>query len=88
MREEPLFVSEEQDRFLQHRIHEEWQWMQDNDDEEVTEQDALDHLLQECGQTDDGDCLLGGSESCDFECPFRDRLFDENDAADAGEGEA
>jgi hypothetical protein len=86
-------MSEEQDRFLQHRIREQLQWMQDNQDADMTEEDALDHLLNECGQTDDGDCLLAGSEYCDFECPFRDELFGEEaatpeDAAeppDAGE---
>lgn len=41
------------------------------------EEDALDHLLQECGQTADGDCLLAGSEYCDFACPFRDEPFGE-----------
>jgi hypothetical protein len=73
-------MSEEQNRFLQHRIHEEWQWMQDNYEGDITEQDALDHLLAECGQTNDGDCLQAGSEYCDFECPFRDELFATEDA--------
>jgi hypothetical protein len=84
-------MSEEQDRFLQHRLREEWQWMQDNYEGDITEQDALEHLLQECGQTGDGDCLLAGSEQCDFECPFRDGLFSEDTTepdADAGEEEA
>ena len=57
-------MSEEHDQFLQHRIREEWQWMQDNYDEDVTEQDALDYLLAACGQTDEGDCLSAGSEYC------------------------
>jgi hypothetical protein len=64
-------VSEdEQDRLLQHRIAEELEWMRDNMEGDITEQDALDHLVAECGQTRDGDCLLAGSEYCDFECPF------------------
>jgi hypothetical protein len=80
-------MSEAYDRFLQHRIREEWQWMQDNYEEDITERDALDHLLQECGQTDDGDCLHAGSEYCDFDCPFRDEPVDEDDATPtAGRG--
>lgn len=64
-------MSEEQaERFLQYRIKEELEWMQDNMDADLTEQDALDHLLGECGQTSDGYCRLEGSEYCDFECPF------------------
>ena len=70
-------MSEENDRFLQHRIREELEWMQDNTDQEVTEQDALDHLLAACGRTDDGACLLAGSEGCEFNCPFRDGPFGE-----------
>ena len=72
-------ADEAADRFLAHRIREELAWMRDNEGHDVTEQDALDHLLQECGQTDDGDCLLAGSEHCDFECPFRDGLFGEEE---------
>ena len=70
-------MSEAHDRFLQHRIREALQWRRDNEGNEVTEQDALDGLLAECGQTNDGECLLAGSEQCDFECPFRDGLFGE-----------
>lgn len=28
----------------------------------------------DCGRTDDGDCMLAGTEHCDFECPYRGRL--------------
>lgn len=73
-------MSESYDRFLQHKIREQLQWMHDNEGDDVTEQDALDHLLQECGQTDDDGCHLAGSEYGDFECPFRDGLFGEEDA--------
>ena len=82
-------MSEAHDRFLAHRIRSTWQWMQDNfdDDDEVTEEDALDYLREECGQTPDGGCLLAGSEQCDFECPFRDGLFGEDvGAGEEGEG--
>lgn len=61
---------EQAERFLQHRIKEELEWMQDNMDTDLAEQDALDYLLGECGQTRDGSCRLAGSEYCDFECPF------------------
>ena len=82
-------MSEANERFLQHRINEALQWMRDNEGSDVSEQDALDHLMQECGQTQDGDCLLGGSEYCDFECPFRDGLFaDDDEPPGTGAGEA
>ena len=45
------------------------------DDDEFdgyTDEDAIEDLMDECGQTRDGDCSLAGTEYCDFECPFRD----------------
>jgi hypothetical protein len=44
------------------------------DDEEFdgyTDEDAIDDLMDECGDYD-GYCSLAGTEYCDFECPFRD----------------
>jgi hypothetical protein len=29
----------------------------------------------ECGRTQDGTCMLAGTEWCDFECPYRDGGF-------------
>lgn len=60
------------DGHLTYRIHAMLDHMQINGDPEATEDDALDALLEECGQTREGGCLLAGSEYCDFECPFRD----------------
>lgn len=44
----------------------------DPDDDGYSDEDAIDDLLDECGQDGSGHCLLAGSEYCDFECPFRD----------------
>lgn len=44
------------------------------EDEEATDDDALDDLMDDCGLLPDhlgGGCTLAGSEQCDFECPFR-----------------
>jgi hypothetical protein len=38
------------------------------DDDEPYEDDPAD----ECGLMHDGQCMLAGTEWCDFECPFRD----------------
>ena len=43
--------------------------------EEDPEEDAFDAAVQECGLLPPhlgGGCTLGGTEHCDFECPFRD----------------
>lgn len=40
------------------------------DDEEVTDEDALEDLMGDCGLQPDGTCLNAGSEDCDFDCPF------------------
>jgi hypothetical protein len=74
---EPLDPQESEarvNRFLLSRIQETLEWMELNYDEDVTEEDALEHLMGECGQTPDGGCQLAGSEQCEFECPFRDAL--------------
>lgn len=44
----------------------------DEDDLGFDDEDAIEELLSECGQTRDGDCTMAGTEYCDFECPFRD----------------
>jgi hypothetical protein len=41
-----------------------------DDGYEVTDDDALDDLLEECGRMGDGYCTQAGTEYCDFECPF------------------
>lgn len=40
----------------------------DFDDDEFDEDDPAD----DCGLMADGQCMLAGSEWCDFECPYRD----------------
>lgn len=48
------------------------------------ELDKYEDALQECGQVQDGGCLMAGTEFCDFECPFRDTdLFADPDEEDA-----
>ncbi len=41
----------------------------DDDPRDWDEEDGDD---EECGLMDDGQCLLAGSEHCDFCCPNRD----------------
>ncbi len=63
------------DKFTQ-RVAETRNWMDDNCDSddgyEFTDDDAIEHLLSECGAADEGYCTLAGTEYCDFECPFGD----------------
>lgn len=40
---------------------------EDNDD--WSDDDAVDYLMDECGDTGDG-CTMAGTEYCDWECPF------------------
>lgn len=49
------------------------------DDEREDEDDAYDFDdecewgdFDECGLMDDGQCMLAGTEHCDFECMYRD----------------
>jgi hypothetical protein len=42
----------------------------DDEDNGPTDEDAMDSLLDECGQTREGYCTLAGTEHCDWECPF------------------
>lgn len=39
--------------------------------DEYDDEDELDRE-HDCGLMDDGQCMLSGTEWCDFECPFRD----------------
>jgi hypothetical protein len=39
-------------------------------DEVYSDEDAINDLMDECGQTPDGYCTLAGTEYCDWECPF------------------
>lgn len=41
-----------------------------DDDESPTDDDAMEHLIGECGKDRSGYCSMAGSEYCDFECPF------------------
>jgi hypothetical protein len=41
-------------------------------DDKPEEMDPLEEKLAECQLMPDGQCLLAGSERCDFECPMRD----------------
>ena len=42
----------------------------DDDDLRFDDEDAIEELLSECGQTPDGYCTLAGTEYCDWDCPF------------------
>lgn len=39
-------------------------------DGEVSADEAMDFLADECGKMRDGSCSMAGSEYCDWECPF------------------
>ena len=41
-------------------------------DDDGEEMDPLEEAMGECQLMPDGQCLLAGSEHCDFECPMRD----------------
>lgn len=40
------------------------------EDRDPTDEDALESLMGDCGQIATGECMLAGTEFCDFECPF------------------
>lgn len=71
---------ERHNRFLRYRIEEEKEYMNlnydreywDDADDGFTDEDAIENLMDECGQDRSGSCSLAGTEYCDFECPFRD----------------
>ena len=41
-----------------------------DDKDDHSDDDAIEHLMGECGQMADGSCSMVGSEYCDWECPF------------------
>lgn len=57
--------------------------MSEADEDPVSPHDEMDEATEECGQADEGWCLLAGTEHCDFGCPFRGGL-----SLDAGGPEA
>jgi hypothetical protein len=48
--------------------------MDDFDDDVFGEDTDEAEAMMSCGRTDDGICMLAGTEHCDFECPYRDAL--------------
>ena len=59
---------------LEQAIHETQEHLRLNGSPDADEEDALDRLMDECGHTREGFCMLAGTEHCDFTCPFRDEL--------------
>ncbi|HLL74867.1 MAG TPA: hypothetical protein VK421_06345 [Pyrinomonadaceae bacterium] len=57
-------------RTLRQAIKEGLEWQELNGDPDATDSDALDGLMDECGQDASGSCSMAGSEYCDWECPF------------------
>lgn len=44
----------------------------DYDDDDFEPQSDEDEWEAECGLDEDGQCMLAGTEHCDFVCPMRD----------------
>jgi uncharacterized protein YggL (DUF469 family) len=42
----------------------------DDEGEGFNDGDAVDELMDECGQDRNGHCSMAGTEYCDWECPF------------------
>lgn len=40
------------------------------EDRDPDDDDAIEALMDDCGKTLDGGCVLAGTEYCDWECPF------------------
>lgn len=55
---------------LKHAIRETKEWLQINGNPDADDDDAIDNLMDECGQDASGSCSLAGTEYCDWECPF------------------
>jgi hypothetical protein len=55
---------------LSEAIRETREWLEINGSPDATASDALEDLLDECGQDASGYCHYAGTEYCDFECPF------------------
>lgn len=41
-----------------------------DEDRGPDDDDAIEALMDDCGQNADGECSLAGTEYCDWECPF------------------
>jgi hypothetical protein len=61
-------------RIREQKEHHEINYDPPDDDEfdGYTDEDAIDDLIDECGQDRDGYCSMAGSEYCSFECPFNE----------------
>jgi hypothetical protein len=55
---------------LKTAIRETKEYLQLNSDPDADDDDALDSLMEDCGQDASGSCSLAGTEYCDWECPF------------------
>lgn len=55
---------------LTRAIQETREWMEINGSPDANDDDAIDSLMDECGQDQSGSCSQAGTEYCDFECPF------------------
>ncbi len=55
---------------LNQAIKETREWLEINSDDDVDDDDAIEHLMDECGQDASGSCSLAGTEYCDWDCPF------------------
>jgi len=47
-------------------------WFDDDYDSDDFDRDEDDDLMDECGLMDGGQCMMAGTEHCDFSCPMRD----------------
>ena len=57
---------------LRNAIRETKEYLQLNCDPESNDDDAQDHLTNECGRDSSGGCSMAGTEYCDWEFPFSD----------------
>lgn len=60
----------DQNTRLNRAIREVREHLQINGNPDANDEDAIDGLMDECGQDGSGYCSQAGSEYCDFECPF------------------
>lgn len=67
-------MEEKQDGRLRRAIAEQKEFHDVNygcdDEDPYTDDDAVDDLMDECGQDSNGICSLAGTEYCDWDCPF------------------
>ena len=42
----------------------------DDDDAESREEAEIENALNECGDMGNGNCMLAGTEYCEFKCPY------------------